>query len=69
MKERITYRSDFGDYGLSDLYTVEEIKYKLGKYEDLGYSPEELKEIIEHVKYDVSKLRFITCGLREALNV
>ena len=53
MKERITYRSDFGDYGLSDLYTVEEITYKLGKYEDLGYSPEELKVIIEYLKLDV----------------
>lgn len=53
MKERITYRSDFGDYGLSDSYTVEEITYKLGKYEDLGYSPEELKVIIEYLKLDV----------------
>ena len=52
MKERITYRSDCGDYGLRYAYPIEEVTYKLGRYEDLGYSPEELKVIIDYLKLD-----------------
>lgn len=53
--DRLTYKTDFGDYGCAkdfeDLWAERcAFRNKLGKYEDLGYSPEELREIIKVVK-------------------
>ncbi len=53
--ERLTYKSDMGDYGSTkDFEDWEKEKYilrnALGAYEDLGYSPKELQEIIKEVK-------------------
>ena len=53
--ERLTYRSKWGDYGANVEYADEweekcELRNRLGAYEDLGYSPEELKEIIDKIK-------------------
>ena len=50
-EDRLTYRSMFGDYGISAAFHtwVEErdaLRNALGKYEDLGYTPEELREMI-----------------------
>ena len=49
--ERLTYKSMFGDYGSERTYPdawdeIEALRNALGKYEDLGYTPEELKVII-----------------------
>lgn len=53
--ERLTYKSSMGDYGSEKEFDDrwEEkcaLRNALGKYEDLGYTPEELKEIIEKTK-------------------
>ena len=53
--DRLTYKTDFGDYGCAkdfeDLWAERgAFRNKLGKYEDLGYSPEELREIIKAVE-------------------
>lgn len=53
--ERLTYKSSMGDYGSTKDYKDWEkekcvLRNALGAYEDLGYSPEELKEIIREVK-------------------
>ena len=53
--ERLTYKSSMGDYGSEkefDDWWEEKcaLRNALGKYEDLGYTPEELKEIIEKNK-------------------
>lgn len=50
--ERLTYKSGWGDYGSAVVFDSEwdekcAIRNKLGRYEDLGYSPEELREIIK----------------------
>lgn len=49
--KRLTYKSMFGDYGSKRTYPdvwdeIEALRNALGKYEDLGYTPEELKVII-----------------------
>lgn len=49
--ERLTYKSMFGDYGSERTYPdpwdeIETLRNALGRYEDLGYTPEELKVII-----------------------
>lgn len=48
---RLTYKSDMGDYGSAKCFDTEfdekcALRNALGKYEDLGYSSEELKEIL-----------------------
>lgn len=53
--ERLTYKSDWGDYGSEKDFENEwkekcALRNALGKYEDLGYSPEELREIIKETK-------------------
>ena len=53
--DRLTYTSSWGDYG-SPKNSEDEwsekcaLRNALGKYEDLGYSPEELREIIKETK-------------------
>ena len=49
--ERLTYKSGLGDYGAAVIFNdrMEELyrlRNALGKYEDLGYTPEELRRII-----------------------
>ena len=49
--KRLTYKSMFGDYGSKVAYPstrdeIENLRNALGKYEDLGYTPEELKSLI-----------------------
>ena len=53
--DRLTYRSSMGDYGSEVTFDDpwEEkcaLRNALGKYEDLGYTPEELEVIIKYVK-------------------
>lgn len=53
--DRLTYKSSWGDYGsakdFEDSFSEKcALRNKLGKYEDLGYSPEELREIINEVE-------------------
>ena len=53
--DRLTYKSSWGDYGSAKDYEDGwsekcALRNALGKYEDLGYSPEELKEIIKEVR-------------------
>ena len=53
--DRITYKSNFGDYGSVKDYTYQwteifVLRNALGKYEDLGYTPEELEEIVKELK-------------------
>lgn len=53
--DRLTYKSSWGDYGSAknfedDLSEKCALRNALGKYEDLGYSPEELREIIKETK-------------------
>lgn len=50
--ERLTYKSMCGDYGSTKEYTtpwveVQTLRNALGKYEDLGYTAEELAELIK----------------------
>lgn len=49
---RLTYKTMFGDYGgieeYENSYTeICALRNTLGKYEDLGYSPEELGQILK----------------------
>lgn len=51
---RLTYKSCFGDYGSDRVYrdTWEELsalRNALGKYEDIGYTPEELKDLLKEI--------------------
>ena len=53
--DRLTYKSSLGDYGSAKDFEDEwlekcVLRNALGKYEDLGYSPEELREIIKETK-------------------
>lgn len=53
--ERLTYKSGLGDYGAAVVFNdrMEELyrlRNALGKYEDLGYTPEELRRIINSNK-------------------
>lgn len=50
--KRLTYKSRFGGYGLNIKFkkTIDglfALRDALGKYEDLGYTPEQLKKIID----------------------
>lgn len=49
--DRLTYKSSMGDYGSAKTFDDEfaekcAIRNALGKYEDLGYTPEELMAIL-----------------------
>lgn len=53
--DRLTYKSFMGDYGSKKVYEDEfaercALRDALGKYEDLGYTPEQLKEILQKMK-------------------
>ena len=53
--DRLTYKSSWGDYGSAKNFADEwsekcALRNALGKYEDLGYSPDELNEIIKETK-------------------
>lgn len=53
--DRLTYKSSWGDYGsakdFEDSFSERcALRNALGKYEDLGYTPEELEEIIKETK-------------------
>lgn len=50
--DRLTYKSDMGDYGSAKTYDDEfsekcALRNALGRYEDLGYSADELKEMLQ----------------------
>lgn len=50
--DRLTYKSSMGDYGSAKTFEDEfsekcALRNKLGKYEDLGYTPEELQKLID----------------------
>lgn len=50
--DRLTYKSSWGDYGSAKDFKDEwsekcALRNALGKYEDLGYTPAELKEILK----------------------
>lgn len=50
--DRLTYKSSWGDYGSTKDFEDEwsekcALKNALGKYEDLGYTPDELEEILK----------------------
>lgn len=52
--DRLTYKSCMGDYGLAKTFEDEysekcALRNALGKYEDLGYTPDELKNIINSI--------------------
>lgn len=56
---RLTYKSHMGDYGSAKIFEDEysekcALRNALGKYEDLGYTPDELKEIIKKNKRDIN---------------
>lgn len=49
--ERLTYRSQCGDYGSNKSYDncwdeVQALRNRLGKYEDLDLTPEEIKRML-----------------------
>lgn len=49
--ERLTYKSSLGDYGINTIFDttwdeLHALRNALGKYEDLGFTPEELQAII-----------------------
>ena len=53
--ERLTYKSQMGDYGSAKDFTNEfeekcALRNALGKYEDLGYTPDELKKFLPETK-------------------
>lgn len=53
--DRLTYKSFMGDYGSKKVYEDEfaercALRNALGKYEELGYTPEQLKEILQKMK-------------------
>ena len=51
--DRLTYKSSLGDYGSAKDFEDEwsekcALRNALGKYEDLGYTPDELEEILKN---------------------
>ena len=51
--DRLTYKSSLGDYGSAKDFEDEwsekcALRNALGKYEDLGYTPDELEEIFKN---------------------
>lgn len=58
--DRLTYKSCMGDYGSAKIFANEfeekcALRNALGKYEDLEYTPDELKEIISHNQCNIAK--------------
>ena len=52
--DRITYRSSMGDYGLQKFFNDERseiyaLRNALGAYEDLGYTADELKAMLQNL--------------------
>lgn len=50
--DRLTYKSGMGDYGSAKTYDDEffekcALRNALGRYEDLGYSADELREMLQ----------------------
>lgn len=67
--ERLTYKSSMGDYGNDAAFEdewQEKCAYRnhLGRYEDLGYTPDELQDIIDQCH----KLCIVTQNLLQILN-
>lgn len=57
---RLTYKSSMGDYGSSKTFEDDftekcALRNALGKYEDLGYTPDELKNIIKQSQCDIEQ--------------
>lgn len=53
--DRLTYKSSMGDYGSTKTYDSEfsekcALRNALGRYEDLGYSADELKKMLQNGK-------------------
>jgi len=53
--ERLTYKSGFGDYGAAKVYDepymeIFALRNALGKYEDIGMTAEEIKEVLYEVQ-------------------
>ena len=51
MIDRLTRKTIFGDYGAEKEYEskgeeIQALRNALGKYEDLGLSPEEIEEVL-----------------------
>lgn len=58
--DRLTYKSLMGDYGSAKVFEDEysercALRNALGKYEDLGYTPDELKNIIKQSQCDIAQ--------------
>lgn len=58
--DRLTYKSFMGDYGSAKAFEDEYsekcvLRNAFGKYEDLGYTPDELKNIIKQSQCDIAK--------------
>lgn len=56
--DRLTYKSAMGDYGSAKTFKDEfaekcALRNALGKYEDLGYTPDELREILNSKEKEV----------------
>lgn len=54
ISERLTYKSQMGDYGATREYDspyqeVQTLRNALGEYEDLGYAPVELVNILNEL--------------------
>ena len=54
--ERLTRKTIFGDYGAEKEYEnqgeeIQALRNALGKYEDLGLSPEEIWEVLNEQKH------------------
>lgn len=53
--ERLTYKSFVGDYGSEKVYDseweeIQALRNALGKYEDIGLTPDEIREKLGNVK-------------------
>lgn len=58
--DRLTYKSSMGGYGSAKTFEDEfaekcALRNVLGKYEDLGYTPDELREILNPKEIEVSE--------------
>ena len=58
--DRLTYKSLMGDYGSAKAFEDEysekcALRNALGKYEDLGYTPDELKNLIKQSQCDIAQ--------------
>ena len=56
MIDRLTRKTVFGDYGAEKEYEsrqeeIQTLRNALGKYEDLGLSPEEIEEVLNEQKH------------------